>query len=339
MGFQEILGHERQITFLSSAARRGMVHHAYLFAGRPGIGRRTVALTFARALNCERQNGDACDVCASCRKILAGTHPDVQIVGEDRSKPQIVIDDIREKIIRFVSFKVFEGRMRVILLLDAERMNNNTANALLKTLEEPPGQTVFLLTTANLNALLPTIRSRCQKVRFSPIDESRIADHLEQHHQMPPEQARLLARLSEGSIGRALGLTPEQLTTRDTFLGAVLQLGTGPAHDPVTVAEQLAGDKNILTSQLTLLESFLRDAAVLQLAPTAPLRNPDQADVLEKFAARLTVTAIHRLLGLVRDIRGAARLNINPQVALERLFLELAQAQKAVHGTTQSRSG
>jgi DNA polymerase-3 subunit delta' len=337
MGFQDILGHERQIALLTSAIRRDKVHHAYLFSGPAGIGRTTIALTFARALNCDRHDGDACEVCPSCHKILAGTHPDLQIVGQDRNEAEIKIADVRDKILRFVSYKVFEGRFRVILILGAERMNSSTANALLKTLEEPPPKTVFILTVANLNTLLPTIRSRCSKIRFSPVEEEKLAGFLEQRHRMAPDQTRLLARLAEGSVGRALSLTEEQLMARASFLTALTRVGTGGKFDPVAMAEQLAGEKAQLQAQLEVFETFLRDTAVRHQAPSAPLRNPDQADAIDELAARVSFTHLQRLMALLREARGAIRLNIKPQPILERLFLELAQVQRAHHGTAGPR--
>lgn len=335
MRFQDILGHERQRALLQNTIRRDKVHHAWLFVGPAGVGRRTMARTFAMALNCEQQDGEACGQCGSCHKILGNIHPDVKWVGEDRTAAQLKIEEVRENILRFITLRIFEARFRVVVVLDAERMNVNTANALLKTLEEPPQRTVFILTAPSLNALLPTIRSRCQKLRLSPVEDQTLTRFLAEKQSLPTDQALLLARLAEGSVGRALGYNPEQLAARTTFLKAMLDTASGSNADPLGLAEKLNPDRLTLLSQLDSLESLWRDVAVAQLAPQTPLRNPDFQPQIAAMASRVPARTLQQLLASAAEARGAVKLNINPQIILEHLLLEMGRVQRAGHGTAR----
>lgn len=338
MGFQDILGHERARQVLQTAIRRDRVHHAWLMVGPKGVGRRTLALTFARALNCERQDGDACEQCASCQKLKAGVHPDIKVVGEDRTALQLKIEEVRETIMRFISLRIYEARHRVVVVLDAQRMNDNTANALLKTLEEPPRQTVFLLTAPSLNSMLPTIRSRCQKLRLGPVDDQQLASWLVQQHQQQPEQAQLYARLAGGSVGQALSLSGEQLTARTSFLETVLALATGQKHDALQLAGQLNLDRTALTAQLEHLESLWRDVAVYQQAPGMRLQNLDFAPQIAELAARFSGATLQKLTKSAGEARGALKLYINPPMVLEHLLMELSRAQRVSYGQQTRRA-
>ncbi len=334
MGFDDVLGHERQCARLKAAVVGDRVHHAYLITGIPGIGRRTIARIFARALNCARQDGDACESCASCRKTLAGVHPDVLVVADDDAIPMIKVDAVRIQIIHFVGLKVMEGRYRVVIVPGVERMNLNAANALLKTLEEPPPRTVFILTTANANILLPTIRSRCQKIVLTPLPAALIADYLVTRVGMDPGRAMEVARISGGSPGRALSLNGDEIRLRTEFLGAVMDVARDGVPNLPDLVEAVLGSKGTRQDMLAMLDvlaSFLRDAAMVSTAPSAPLLNPDLRDMLLELAARMTFEDIVELMALTNELKDAVRLNLGLHVILERLFIAMAQIRKTNH--------
>ncbi len=333
MGFKDVLGHDVHIDRLQAAIVGDRVHHAYLISGMPGVGRRTLANVFSRALNCERQDGDACDECPSCRKALAGVHPDIRVIAGDPSVTVIKVEVVRTEIIRFVGIKRSEGRYRVLIIPNVERMQSSAANAFLKTLEEPPPGTVFLLTTDNVSTLLPTIRSRCQKMQLSPLSEDLVASYLVRQNGMDPERAGAVARISGGSLGKALSLKEDDLQSRLTFLDTIMRSLTQP-DNVVDLVERVAKGKlsrQLLATQLDVFDTFLRDAAALATAPTARLMNPDLRETLETFLQYTTFEDIVRLNALTKELRTAMKLNVALGVILERLFIGVHQLGKASH--------
>ncbi len=323
MTFSEIIGHEHSIAILRNVIRRDRVHHAWLFAGIPGIGRRTVALAFAQALNCLEDVGDAgaCGRCSSCKKIEEGMHPDVLVVGSDRSESVIKVDTVRASILKFVSLRRFEGRYRVVIIVDAERFHPSAANALLKTLEEPPPGTIFVLTAANLNALLPTIRSRCQKIYFRPLGVAETASFLRARG-ISAERAEVLARVGDGSLGRALDLDDEDLEARRR-LGRAISDVVLRRGDPLKLAESLSGTKAQTGDLLTVAGEIIGEAAALVVGARPSGRCADLADTVMDVANAFSFSSLDALYGLVDTLRGANQLNVPSLVILERLFAGL----------------
>jgi len=202
MKFSEIVGQEVAVNILKKSIENKRSHHAYLFVGPDGVGKRTTAIAFAKALNC-RSSSDGCDLCDSCRKIENGAHPDVELISPPEGGLTISIDQIR-KLQRRVSYKPLEGNWKVYIIDDAASATEDAANCLLKTLEEPPSQVILILITENIYRLLSTVRSRCQLILFRQIPRILIEKILREKYNVAPDEAGTLAWLSSGSIGRAL---------------------------------------------------------------------------------------------------------------------------------------
>jgi DNA polymerase-3 subunit delta' len=205
MSFKDIYGHEKQISVLQTAVARDRIPHAYLFYGMEGIGKRTVAEVFAKALNCKsgRDILDACDTCASCLKIDRGNHPDVVTI---KAEGQFIrVKEIRE-LQEQMKFRPFEGGTRIFIILDADKMNIVSANALLKTLEEPSASNILILITSRLHLLPVTILSRCQHLRFNPLRQETIALYIQEKLSMDHKSSYLISLSSGGSIEKALAL-------------------------------------------------------------------------------------------------------------------------------------
>src|SRR6059058_165846 len=216
--FSALIGNEEVKNSLRRLLESKRVPGSLLFTGNEGVGKKLFALEFAKALNCRTPRGvEACDSCSSCKRISQSTFPPFGKDEDDKNRliwsehadvamvrpyKQIIRVGPMRELEREANFRPFEGAARVFIVEDAEYMNDTAANALLKTLEEPPSTTHLILTTSNPNALLATIRSRCQMIRFAPIPSADIADFLMAAEQMPPAHAGLLAQTAGGSIGR-----------------------------------------------------------------------------------------------------------------------------------------
>jgi DNA polymerase-3 subunit delta' len=232
-----------------------------LFSGPPGVGKLRTALSLAQALNCLRGGGDACGECSICVRIAKDEHPDVRILRPEGRGGQLRAEGVREAIGE-IPFRPFEGRRRVIILVDAERMNPTTANTILKTLEEPPPWATLVLVTSNEAAILPTILSRCQAFRFAPLAPDELRELLVRDHGMAAEKAALLAAVSRGGLARALELEDEPLVElrREALRIAGVVAEGGLEQELVPWADSLSKDSRLMLL-LDLLLSILRDLA------------------------------------------------------------------------------
>ena len=264
------------MSHLKTAMLAGRLSHAYLFLGPGGVGKATTARALAAALNCAQpgEDGDACGTCPSCRRMQAGTHPDFLVISPEESKAQIKIEQIRE-LRRLTDYPPLGGGWRVVLIKPAEALsaqNDAAANALLKTLEEPPPQHLLVLTARGEADLLPTIVSRCHKLAFAPLPSALIIQELESRRSLPRSQAALVAALSGGSLGRALALDPEELVRqRDQVLSDLAQLNRGPTGLVLEWAQRLTKNRADLENFLLLAQLWYRD---LLAVPFSGARRP-----------------------------------------------------------------
>jgi DNA polymerase-3 subunit delta' len=261
MPFSAIIGHDRPVAILKRALANEALAHALLFSGEEGIGKRMTALALAAALNCGAPGPDGgCGVCAACRKVAAGSHPDVHLLAPETD--EIKIDQVR-RVQEELSLKAFEGRRKVLIVDGAEAMNDASSNSFLKTLEEPPGDTLIVLVTARPRGLLPTIRSRCQELQFLPLPRHTLAALLRERRGLSEDDAWFLAALSRGSIGRALAMdAQEERKAREQFLALMDGLGGLRRDEVLSLAEGIAKDREGFERLLDLGVEWLRDRMV-----------------------------------------------------------------------------
>ncbi|MGD0972145.1 MAG: DNA polymerase III subunit delta' [Desulfobaccales bacterium] len=329
MTFREILGQERVISHLKTAWQKGRLSHAYLFLGPEGVGKACTARALAAALNClaPLKGGDACGACASCRRLAAGVHPDFLVIAptkeSHRYQPQIKIEQIRE-FRRLTAYPPFGDGWRVALIKPAETMTTEAANALLKTLEEPPERHLLLLTAQVEADLLPTVVSRCHKLAFVPLPAALVARELRERRGLAPPQARLLAALSGGSLGRALTLDPEAiLAQRRQVLADLEALSGGSASLALDWAQRLAKSRPDLDSFLSLAQLWYRDLLLYRFrAPKSLLAHQDLLPEMAREAA----APLDRLFQQFTALGTAQRhlqANLNPELTLDILGLRL----------------
>ena len=284
MSFRTLTGNPSLVGRLERLARAGSVPPSLLFAGPAGVGKLDAALALAMALQCETEPGVGCGSCSVCARIAREEHPDVHVYRPEGAGRQIKKDAV-EQIVGEAPSHPFEGRFRVSILADCERMNDTAANKLLKTLEEPPPWVVLMLLTSNTAGLLPTIRSRCQVYRFAPLDVETVERLLVEQHDVEPDKATLLAALSGGSVTEALELDGEAMSAlRDEALELAGLVTKGASeHELVTRADRLAKTDTLLPL-LRLLAGLCRDVA--SRAAGGPVVHRDLEETLSELASR-----------------------------------------------------
>ena len=319
---QQIIGHEQIITQLRHAIGSDRIAGAYLFAGATGVGKETVAIHFAKSINCTEFNEDACGTCISCRKTDAGNHPDIQIVSP--AGAWIRIDQIRELQKRIV-YRPLEGARVVVILREAERMNLEAANCLLKTLEEPPAESVLILLTTNLDALLPTIRSRCQIIKLNPLPPSELALYLNKRSNLGEREALSVATRAGGAVGKAL----THLESRNVDETEIDRKKDEEIPEILTSTDSLSafriaehyGDN---PDQLDALVEWYRDLLLLhQNVPTDLLTHIYHVDALKQLVPRYSRFRLQSAIKTVFETKNALGRNVNPTLALEVMILKL----------------
>ncbi|MGI6461650.1 MAG: DNA polymerase III subunit delta' [Candidatus Hydrogenedentales bacterium] len=245
MSLSDIRDQEVAVRLIRRILSRGRIPNALLFWGPGGVGKALTALELAKALNCTERTDDACGACLPCRKVMNGNHPDVKLVTPKAKSRIIPVEDIRD-VNEICSLRPFEAQWRAVIFHDAERLNPPAQNHFLKMLEEPPGRTLFILISEFPRDLLPTIRSRCQLVRFRSLRPETVLDLLRRERDLSPDRAEALAALSLGRMDRALDLVDTD--KRDQALEIITQLRAG--GDPVELAEEFTKNLDAQRKQI-----------------------------------------------------------------------------------------
>jgi DNA polymerase-3 subunit delta' len=328
--FEGIIGHEFQRNILLRVARDNVVSHSYLFAGPDGVGKKLIALEFAKLLNCmaaARESVQGCG-CVSCTKIGKGIHPDVALV-EFTGVKNIKVDQIREEIEEKIYLRPFEGRYKVVIVNESERMNLSAQNAFLKTLEEPPPDSLIILVSSRPESLLDTLKSRCQIIEFHALPGELIEGVLRERGGMSSEDAALSARLSGGSLGKALSYDRDIIEWRKELISMLGNLRRNSASDVLRLSEHIssggtqdAPDRLDLGFRFVLL--WLRDLALAKIGSG----DPTNSDLGESIRTAALKWDINNLLEMARQVEKAwydiVRANANAKLVLENLFLKLA---------------
>ena len=340
MALKDIIGQEKALNILRGCVRKGRIPHALLFAGDDGIGKKLTAINFAKTLNCRDVKSadsevasealfedselqitdsepqiDACDQCPSCKKIEKGNHPDVFIIGPEGDGDQIKVEAIRQ-LEESLSYKPFEGEYKIAVIDNAEKMNQSTANAFLATLESPPARSILIMVSSRPEMLLSTIRSRCQRINFSPLPINVMGRLLEERLKgLDHEQAMLLSILSGGKLGHALN--EDLIEARDRSFDEFKDI----LVDPET---EVWEDRSGMERWFDWAQLLLRDAAVFRATGRPDLViNKDKTDEIKELSKKAALKDILKLAGELYRIRGLLNFNLNKQLTLNHTSLLL----------------
>ena len=320
-----LLGHEWAVNLLRQHIVHDAVRHAYLFAGPPGVGRRTLAIRFARALSCANPPapGESCGTCRNCQQIEAMQYPDLTVVQAESEGAVLRIDQVRQ-VNHSLSLKPYQSAHRVALFLRFQEANQNAQNALLKTLEEAPSYAILILTADNAEQLLPTIVSRCEILRLRALPLEAVEGHLLLHDASPVD-ARLLAHLSNGRPGYALHLLndPEGLKSRAERLDDLRELMPATRVKKFSYADKLAKDKDTFRLVLMLWSSYYRDVMLTAAKAQSPLANVDRTEEIAALAGQLSLQQARKTVGSLERAVELLDKNINARLLAEVTLLDL----------------
>ncbi|RMH54058.1 MAG: DNA polymerase III subunit delta' [Bacteroidetes bacterium] len=375
MAWTDVLGQERVKQALQRAIASGRVAHAFLFHGPDGAGKRAMALAFARALQCERGGPEACGRCLACTKVSRMLHPDVHVLlpypsDADEAEvarrlqrlgeqPYAAVDFMRrpsledasrtsnkqafysvarlnEEVRRAMSFKPLEGRYKIAILTDADVLRVEAANAFLKLLEEPSPQTVFILTTSRPDRLLPTIVSRCQRLRFDPLPAALIEAALVEREGVEPAAAATLARMADGSYTRALDLLENEdlLADRELVLDYFRFAYARSVTKQAALIERIGKlGRERVKGVLMLMLSWMRDLLLFRtMGNEAPLVNVDQRATIEQFCRNVPQADLSAMVEAVEEAIELVGRNVH-------VGLVLTVLAQALHRAMRGRAG
>jgi DNA polymerase-3 subunit delta' len=328
MGFGEIVGHARQLELLRAALENRRLHHAYLFVGPGGIGKRTIGMALAQAVHCGEERNDGCGRCVQCARISDGNHPDVRVIQPLEGKKEISIQQVRE-IERELRYRSFGGGRKIAIVDPAEAMNASAQNALLKTLEEPPENSLIILVTPNTGELLPTLRSRCLRLSFAPLTRSEVAGFLQTRQKQDGAHANFLAAMSMGSIGLALNLDEQEVMEKRRIWSAMLgELSRGDYQGAIAAAEPLGANREGALEFLRWAESWYRDLLVHGVTREQEgLVNLDMLPHIEQQSPRSGGVRALPVLEQVGVATAAIQRNLNRRMVLEKFLFSVIEGR------------
>ena len=340
-----VIGQSRAVSLLQRSLETGSLAHAYLFVGPARVGKMTLALNLAQALNCQEAE-PPCGQCASCQKIASVKHADVQVTmlndeTSDENKAKIGVGQI-EELQHSASLPPFEGRYKVFIIDGAELLSIGAANRLLKTLEEPLDKVVFILLTTNESLLPATVVSRCQRVELLPLAVAEVESALNSNWGVEPQKARLLAGISHGCLGWAVQALDESvLQQRAEHLDELLNVVSADSEERFTYAAQLAArfsmDMGLVQERLDLWLDWWRDLLLVKAGSNDNITNVDQLATLIDMAGDYSLARIRDFIESIRAAAEQLRQNANPQLVLEVLMLSISEVEGHGEENTTAR--
>ncbi len=324
-GFKDIVGHEQVIEHLKNARKMDKISHAYIINGEKGSGKKLLAGVFAQALQCEAGGEDACGKCHSCRQAESGNHPD--IIRITHEKPgSIGVDEIREQLVNDVQIRPYNGKYKVYIVPDAEKLTVQAQNAMLKTIEEPPAYAVILLLTTNASAFLPTILSRCVMLNMKPVSDQKVRKYLMEHVQIPDYQADICVAFSGGSIGKAV-----ELASSDNFNeiknAALYLVKNAPKmeiQDIMSSVKAVTEYKVNIQDYLDLLSVWYCDVLYFKATKDIDgLAFKDQLPAITDQTNKGSYEGLENILMGIRKAKERLDANVNFELTMELLFMTI----------------
>lgn len=327
LGFQNIIGHEEIVNNLRNVVRTGKAAHSYIFSGDKGSGKKTLAFSFAIALQCESGKGDICRECDSCKRALTRNHPDIITVTHE--KPNLIsVEEIKNQVVYDVEIKPYFGPYKIYVIPDAELLNTQAQNALLKTIEEPPEYAIIMLLTNNADAMLPTILSRCVRINMKVVKDDEVKSFLMEQHQIPEYEAEVDTSFAQGNIGRAEDMA-NSAEFEEKMKRTLKLLQTIDRMDPTELSEEIKFiqvDKSSIGEFLDILQFWFRDVLMFKATREIDyLVFKQEINSIKKDASLRSYENLENITSQLEKTKARLKANVNIELALELLFMTIKE--------------
>lgn len=324
--FGQIIGHESIIQHLQNAIASHKVSHAYILHGEEGIGKKLLATTFAKTLQCEEKGIISCNRCKSCMQSVTGNHPDILWVTHE--KASIGVEDIRLQLNADIQVKPYNSPYKIYIIDDADKLTEQAQNALLKTMEEPPEYAVILLLISNISVILPTILSRCVVLNLKPVDKQSIKEFLMEHYQVPDYMAEVAAAFSGGNVGKAIKYASsedfEQL--KNNVLHILKYIDDMELHEVISGLKMLTASKNNIEDYIDLMVLWYRDVLMYKatMDPDLLLYREELSFIKHQANIR-SYEGIEKIISAMEKAKIRLKANVNFEIAIELMLLTIKE--------------
>ena len=324
--FTQILGHDRIIKHLQVAISAEKVSHAYIFHGEEGMGKKTLALAFAKTLQCMERKYYPCNACKSCKQSDSSNHPDILWITHE--KASIGVDDIRTQVNADIQVKPYQGPYKIYIIDDADKMTENAQNALLKTIEEPPEYAIIILLACSIQSLLPTILSRCVVLDFKPIDKQLVKEYLMGKLQIPDYVAEIAADFSGGNVGKAIkyASSDDFESKKEDIFHILRYIDEMELHEIISGIKTITENKSSINDYIDLMMLWFRDVLMLK-ATNDPnlLLFKDEFQVIKKQTKIRSYDQIENIIKSMEEAKAKLKANVNLDITIELMLLSIKE--------------
>lgn len=326
--YSDIIGHGDIVKHFKSSIELGKVSHAYILNGEKGAGKKTLASVVAKSLQCESGEADPCNTCKSCLQVESGNQPD--IIWINHEKPNVIsVDEIREQIVNDIDLKPYSSRYKLYIIPDAQLMNSQAQNALLKTLEEPPEYAIIMLLTNNVDRFLPTILSRCIVLNFKPVEPLDVIEYLTtQIEGVDLPTARFCTDFAQGNLGKAvrLAISPEYKEIKEDSVRLLRQIDSMEMDEVIDAVKQMGKYKLDVTDYIDIMTMWFRDILMVKISNSPnKIIFKDEYSTMRKQASRVSYEGVEEILEALNKLKIRLEANVNFDIAMELMLLTIKE--------------
>lgn len=325
--YSDIIGHEDIVKHFKSSIELGKVSHAYILNGEKGVGKKTLAAVVSKSLQCECGGPDPCNSCKSCLQAESNNQPD--IIWVNHEKPNVIsVDEIRTQILNDIDLKPYSSKYKIYIVPDAQMMNPQAQNALLKTLEEPPEYAIIMLLTTSVDKFLPTILSRCIVLNFKPVEPLDVIEYLTNQIGVDNATARFCMDFAQGNLGKAvrLAISPEYNEIKEDSVRLLRQIDSMDTEDIITAVKQMGRYKLDVTDYIDIMTMWFRDILMVKISNSPnKLIFKNEYSVMHKQAARVSYEGLEEILAAMDKLKIRLEANVNYEIAMELMLLTIKE--------------